>query len=332
MTERTAPPSVLITGAGGYVGRLTVAALAKHLDRLGGIVAVDVRDAPEASRIPHVVYARCDVRDRALETILRTHHVTSVVHLASIVNPGKSSDRNVEYEVDVLGTQNVLDCCIAAGVGHIVVTSSGAAYGYHADNPQPLRETDALRGNPEFTYSHHKRLVEEMLARYRDTAPQLRQLVCRPGTILGATTANQITRLFEGKWILALRASQTPFVFIWDVDVAECIVKGVLERREGIYNLAGDGVLTLREIAALLGKPCIQIPPALLAAALRVLRPLGLTQYGPEQVNFLRYRPVLSNLRLKTEFQYTPQKTTRETFEFYARSKGLLPGKSPAQT
>jgi UDP-glucose 4-epimerase len=44
---------------------------------------------------------------------------------------------------------------------------------------------------------------------------------------------------------------------------------------------------------------------------------LGVTQYGPEQVNFLRYRPVLSNRRLKEVLGYTPQKTTRDVFEFF---------------
>ena len=41
------------------------------------------------------------------------------------------------------------------------------------------------------------------------------------------------------------------------------------------------------------------------------------TQCGPVQVNFLRYRPVLSNKRLKEVFGYTPQKTTRDVFEFF---------------
>lgn len=48
---------------------------------------------------------------------------------------------------------------------------------------------------------------------------------------------------------------------------------------------------------------------------------------GPEQINFLRYRPVLSNRRLKEEFGYRLQKTSAETFEYFieqARKKGDL--------
>jgi len=55
----------------------------------------------------------------------------------------------------------------------------------------------------------------------------------------------------------------------------------------------------------------------LVRIALRGLKMLSLTSYGPEQVNFLRYRPVLSNRRLKEEFGYVPRKTTREAFEFF---------------
>jgi UDP-glucose 4-epimerase len=95
----------------------------------------------------------------------------------------------------------------------------------------------------------------------------------------------------------------------------------------GIYNVAGDGALSIQEIAARLGKRCITLHPALLRSALAVLHRLGLTQYGPEQVDFLRYRPVLDNHRLKTEFGYVPRKTSAEVFDFYCRTHGL--GRSP---
>jgi superfamily I DNA/RNA helicase len=53
---------------------------------------------------------------------------------------------------------------------------------------------------------------------------------------------------------------------------------------------------------------------------LAVLKKLHLTQYGPEQVDFLRYRPVLDNRRLKQEFGYVPRKTSSEVFDFWRAS------------
>ena len=39
--------------------------------------------------------------------------------------------------------------------------------------------------------------------------------------------------------------------------------------------------------------------------------------YGPEQVAFLQYRPVLSNESLKRDFGFVPTKTSREVFEIW---------------
>jgi UDP-glucose 4-epimerase len=313
--------SVLVTGAGGYIGRLLVAALAREPGSLDTIVATDLRLPEPDARLLGVTYEVADVRTTDLADAFRRHHSDICVHLAAIVTPGPGDSRQREYEVDVVGSQRVLEACVATGVRQLIYTSSGAAYGYHADNPSSLDESDALRGNPEFAYSDHKRQVEELLARYRAEHPELLQLVFRPGTILGAHAQNQITALFDGRFVLGLRGSDSPFVFIWDEDVVGAIAKGIRDGGTGVFNLAGDGKLAMREIARMLGKPYLELPPKLVAAALAVAKPLGLSRYGPEQVRFLMYRPVLANRRLQQQFGYRPRKTTREVFELFLAAR-----------
>ena len=110
---------------------------------------------------------------------------------------------------------------------------------------------------------------------------------------------NQITALWDGRRILAIRGSESPFVFIWVDDVAAAMVRAATDGPAGIYNVAGDGRLTVHEIAARLGKPLLTVPAGVLGFALRIGRMLRLTVHGPEQVRFLRYRPVLANDALK---------------------------------
>lgn len=313
--------SVLVTGAGGYVGRQLVTALAHERRGVETIVATDLRVPPEAERLPGVGYAEADVRSPDLAHLCRRFAVDLVVHLAAIVTPGRASNRLLEYEVDVGGTRRVLEACLGAGVRKLVYTSSGAAYGYHADNPEWIDEDAPLRGNPEFAYSDHKRQVEEMLARWRTEHPELLQLVFRPGTILGARARNQITNLFEKPFVVGLAGAESPFVLVWDEDVVGAILRGIHEGGAGIFNLAGDGTLGLREMAGRLRKPYVALPVALVAAALWLGKRLSLTQYGPEQVGFLRHRPVLSNRRLKEQFGYVPRKTTREVFELFVEAR-----------
>jgi UDP-glucose 4-epimerase len=307
---------ILVTGGDGFLGRGLLAALARR----GGtdvLVVVDVREVPPERRLPGVVYRVQDVRDLALGETVREFAIDAVVHLASIVTPGRGSTRAFEYDVDVNGTRNVLNVCVQQGVAHLVVSSSGAAYGYHADNPDWITEAHPLRGNASFAYAHHKRLVEEMLARCRQEHPALHQTVLRIGTILGERVDNQITALFEKPRLLAVRGSDSPFVFVWDEDVAGAICHALDGAPAGCYNLAGDGALTIHQIAARLGKRTRELPAWLLTAALAAGSRLGLTRYGPEQLDFLRYRPVLLNTALKTVFGYIPRKTSAQALDAF---------------
>lgn len=304
---------VLVTGGAGFLGTHVASALARHPE-VTAVVAADIR--PPAAAADGVSYVTADVTvAEGLADLLREHRAEVVVHLAAIVNPGR--DAALEYRVDVEGTRHVLAACVDAGVRRIVVSSSGAAYGYHADNPAWLRESDPLRGNDEFPYSRHKRLVEEMLAEYRAQHPQLEQVIFRIGTILGPTVQNQITALWDGPRILAVAGADSPFVFAWVDDVAGAMVRAATGGPAGIYNVAGDGALTVSEIAARLGKPRLVVPAWGIAAGLWVARMLRLTPHGPAQVRFLRYRPVLANDRLKNYFGFTPTHTSREAFEHY---------------
>ena len=324
-------PRVLITGAAGYIGRQLAAALAAQVvtGEIGAVVGSDVREWDAASRPAALAWVTHDVREPGLDAVLRAHQVDVVVHLAAIVTPGPASTRDFEYSVDVTGTRAVLDACLAAKVRRIIVTSSGAAYGYHADHPARLTEDAPVRGNKEFAYAYHKRLVEEMLAAERRDHPALEQVVLRVTAVLGETVNNQITALFERSRVLALTGAASPFTFVHDADVVAVLVQTVTSPVTGVCNVAGDGALTIDEIAHLLGKPVLRIRPWLLGAVLAVAHPLGLTRYGAEQVMFLRYRPVLDNRRLKEVFGYMPRYTSREAFLAWRDGKrrvGAPPG------
>eukprot|EP01008_Symbiontida_sp_HLA12_P002500 NODE_442_length_914_cov_352.911504_g434_i0.p1 GENE.NODE_442_length_914_cov_352.911504_g434_i0~~NODE_442_length_914_cov_352.911504_g434_i0.p1 ORF type:complete len:180 (+),score=9.34 NODE_442_length_914_cov_352.911504_g434_i0:292-831(+) len=117
--------------------------------------------------------------------------------------------------------------------------------------------------------------------------------------------------------MLQLIGHRSPFTLVWDQDVAAILAKGVVEHKEGIFNVAGDGVLTTKQIAARLGKFYLPVPAFVLRGLFGVLHPRGLCQYAPEQVKFVQYRPVGNNAKLK-EF-YVPRKTSEEVFALWGK-------------
>lgn len=315
--------NILITGALGYLGQTVLRKLQRDLqtNKINSLVAMDIKLPTPDQKLDGVTYLQTDIRDKTLLVEqLKEHQVTHVIHLAAILD-SQSTPREFQYQVDVQGTQNILEACLAAKTQRIIISSSGAAYGYHADNPDWLTENDTPRGNEIFAYSDHKRLVEEMLAKYRKNHPELEQTIFRVCTILGATTDNLITNLFDKKRILGIRGHLSPYVFVWDEDVAACMHQAIYSEQTGVYNLAGDGAITNRDLAKILGKTYLELSAGLLRTGLAIGNKLKLTQYGPDQLLFIQYRPVLDNQKLKKVFGYEPQKTSLETFLFYLNAK-----------
>ncbi len=314
-----APRVVAIIGASGFVGRVLARTLLEGPRTIERIVSMDVRPTDVRDESGRLVHEELDVRSARLGELLQAHQVDTVVHLAAVVTPPPGMKRNEHYAIDVDGTHNVLESCVEHGVRQVVVTSSGAAYGFHVDNPSWIEEHCPLRGNEELTYARHKRLVEELLARYRTNHPELLQLVFRPGTILGPTAKNQVTELFQKRVMLKVMNGDSRFVFVWDQDAADCMAKGIHERRAGVYNLAGDGAMSAEEVAAVTGAYLLPISADTLGSMLKWLQFFGFTDHGPEHVPFLRHRPVLSNRALKEEYGFTPSRTSRQAFEEWWR-------------
>ena len=314
---------ILITGAAGFLGQQLLADLAVQQPNWT-LFAADIREIPANLLRSNVQPLHLDISLKAavFKTVLECQP-QAIVHLASVVSPPPGMSEATLHAIDVDGTRAIIEAAAANGVEQLIITSSGAAYGYYPENAEWIDEDDPLRGHNKFAYAKHKREVEEVLVRARIAHPQLRQLILRPGTILGKRVNNQITDMFKKRAVLGIQGSESRFVFIWDQDVVSIIRKGLEKGASGIYNLAGDGALSLREIAQILRKPYRPLPAGLIQGVLRVLKPLRLSQYGPEQVDFLRYRPVLANRRLKEEFGYTPRYTSREAFIAFLDAQGV---------
>ncbi len=306
---------VLITGAQGYVGSQFIRFLLNEYPECK-IIGTDIHDLPKIEQ-PNYQYFSANLMHDDVKEIILDHQPQCVVHLAAVVSQNNSLRRETVYQIEVEGTKKILDACVEIGVEHFINTSSGAAYGYYADNPEYLKETDAIRGNFEFAYSWHKRKAEELFLEYRNKHPQLKQTIFRVSTILGENTRNDISNMFTKKNVLGIKGCDTPFVIIWDKDLIRILALAVVKKKKGIFNVAGDGILTLKKMSEIVGKDYKPRSFFLLKTILRIGKTLGLTPYGPEQLKFLQFRPVLDNAKLKNDFGYLPEKTTKETFIFF---------------
>jgi UDP-glucose 4-epimerase len=101
------------------------------------------------------------------------------------------------------------------------------------------------------------------------------------------------------------------YQFVHENDVVHALEHAVRHGVPGVFNVAGDGVLALSEVAGLLGKPYAPIlPPWGTGLAAAALRRVGV-RIPPEALAQLRFGRGVDNRRFKaTGFRY--QHTTRE--------------------
>lgn len=135
---------VLVTGAAGFIGSRTVRLLSKLGCRTiavdNGYVGLSL---PLAST--HVVPVTADIRDRqVMKKIFTDYRPDAVLHLAAVHHiPTCERDPHLAFDVNVMGTQSLLEAAEAVGTGNIVMASSGAVYVWDSG---PLAEDETATG------------------------------------------------------------------------------------------------------------------------------------------------------------------------------------------
>ncbi|HYN50894.1 MAG TPA: NAD-dependent epimerase/dehydratase family protein [Thermoleophilaceae bacterium] len=312
----------VITGGAGYIGSRLVDFLSRREDT-EKIVVCDV--ASPQGYVPKTEFERVDVRDRdGVRATLERAKPDALVHLAFILNP--SHDEALMYDVDVNGTHNVLEAAAAAGTHQVLVTSSSSAYGAFPDNPVPLTEEDPVRGVSAFSYARDKTESDRICQLWAAKYPERTMTIVRPCIVFGPNVDNYLVRLWTKQPFAADPGTiDNDIQFVHEDDVVEAITALLVGRNAGAFNVAGDGLMTPRECAEMIGSPIRRLPLRAYRGLARTMWHVRLSEAPPGSIDFTLYPWIVSNEKLKRETGWSPRHTTRETFEITMRAHGKLP-------
>jgi nucleoside-diphosphate-sugar epimerase len=321
-----APLTVAITGPTGEIGQAVVAALERSKD-VGTILGMARRPFDPGERgWKKVTYRRGDVLDRRKVARL-VEEADVVVHLAFMIMGGARSSRRVNLD----GSRNVFEAAANAGVKRVVYASSVAAYGFHGENPQPLTEEVPARGTSAHYYSAQKAEVEEMLADAlhgtRTAAYVFRPCIVAgpkapllidslPYTQISERLPGPVLSLLEGLPILrpVLPDPGVPFQLIHHDDVATAVRAAVLGRgKPGVYNLAGPGQLTVKQLADELGWYSIPVPELAVDAAAEMISRLGFLPAQAQWIAAFREPVIMSTEKARRELRWKARHNALDT-------------------
>jgi len=277
-----------------------------------------------------VLYRRGDVLNRRMVNRL-VEDADVVVHLAFMIMGSAKASRRVNLD----GSRHVFAAAAAAGAKRLVYTSSVAAYGFHAENPQPLTEDVPALGSADHYYSAQKAEVEQLLADSlhgsRTDAYVFRPCIVAgpdapllidslPYTQISERLPGPVLSLLDGVPILrpVLPDPGVPFQLVHHDDVASAIRAGVIGRgRPGVYNLAGAGELTVAELARELGWYSIPVPELALDVVTEMVSRLGFLPAQAQWIAAFRRPVIMSTAKARRELGWRPRHdavtTLRET-------------------
>jgi dihydroflavonol-4-reductase len=266
-------PKTLVTGGAGFIGSHVAHALAERGDDL----RLTVRESTKQENLEGLEHeaVKCDLLDRrqvrrAVKDVERVFHCAGMTSL-------RSSDAERLFEVNVIGTRNLLEECLRAGVERVVYTSSVAAIGPAARGGRADETQLFTAGRLGIPYVNSKHEAEVEALRL---AAQGLPLVCvNPCVVFGAgdvygSSTSLVRRFMLGR----IPAYVDGALNIVDVeDVARGHVLADERGTVGERYILGNRNYTLDRLFADLGRvsgvepPALKLPPAV---ALRLAQAL----------------------------------------------------------
>ncbi|MBC8103148.1 MAG: NAD-dependent epimerase/dehydratase family protein [Cytophagales bacterium] len=192
--------SVLITGGTGFIGGafarhlltrtdIAVRLLGRNFGKSADLVALGGRPLQTDLRDREGVIAACD-------------GVDTVFHIGALSAPWSPGGRRDFYNVNVLGTENLLEGCRRAGVRRLVYVSSPSVVFGGADH-RNLAEDAPYPQHFASAYSWSKKLAEDRVRAAGQAG--IHTIILRPKAVFGPGDTSLLPRL-----IAAARAGRLP--------------------------------------------------------------------------------------------------------------------------
>lgn len=311
-----------ITGVAGCLGRQLLQQMEVDPD-ISGVVGLDLN--PVADPTLKLSFYQRDVAQPFAELFAR-HKVQVAVHLAATADP----DRKREEATNLEGTRQFLAACHETKARVVCVVSSAMAYGARPGPTEVQYEGAPLRPEQGPEFVRDKMRIEELCYEYVKTHPDVCLQIVRPCLVIGPNADNFLTRMLDRRMVFAPMGADPPLQLVHEDDATRAIYRLLKTERVGVFNVAGDGVLTLSQMARLAEKRLVRLPLPLL----RLLSWLGwrmgiswLPSVPPGLWAFLRWPWLVAPLKLRTEaaflFRYDSPQAFLDWLE--ARTGGELP-------
>jgi UDP-glucose 4-epimerase len=294
---------ILITGAAGGLAQIVARALEGKFELHG----VDPRPLPDERSFPGH-FTQVDYRNRKMADIFRSNRFDGIVHLGrlSIAAHLRKTQR---FHVNVLGTRALLDLALKNKVSSVVVLSTFHVYGAHQHNHLYITEDDPLLASQTFPEIVDAVELDNVSSAFSLRNPGVRTVILRPTNIIGDKIKNHVSTYLRGNVAPILLGYDPMWQFIHENDMANAVLLALEGKKSGIYNVTGEGVISISRAIEAAGGKIVHVPEFLSGAVMRGFKLAG-QNFPRHLVDFFKYPVVISDKSFKKDFGYSPTITT----------------------
>jgi UDP-glucose 4-epimerase len=292
---------VLITGASGAIARLVAGAISPKVE----LVGVDPRPAPSETHFPGE-FVVADYHSRKLDEVFKRHRFDTVLHLGRIRESQKYSPQ-YRFQMNVVGTQKLLDLCRAGGVKNLVILSTYHVYGAHRLNPLALTEEAPLRASQGFPELVDAVEFDHAAVSFMWKERSIRTTILRPTNVIGKHVRNTICSLLRSGLCPRILGFDPLMQFIDEKDLARALILALDQPIPGVFNVAGEGVVALSHAIRHAEAVSVPIPPLVSASFVRVLSEMSRIPFPPYLMEYFKYPTVINDDAFRKAFGYQPK-------------------------
>jgi UDP-glucose 4-epimerase len=303
--------ATLITGIAGGLAQIVARELASGGEE---VVGVDYRNVDEAAQnTPGAAIYRASYSKTAVEDVFRKHRIESVLHLGRVGNLSEGMEKR--FELNVIGSQKLMQLCLQHHAKTLVVLSTFHIYGAHPRNHTPISEDDPLRAGPGFPEIADAIQLDNMASTWIYKHPEVRTVVLRPTNVVGPHIQNTMSKFLRLRRIPKLVGYNPMTQFLHEDDLARAVILASRGNRNGVFNVAGPEVVPWSAAIALTGARPLPLPSTLVRAYMRAF-----SSFPQYLVNFFKYPCVIGDGRFRAELGWQPRVSIRETLRSTAAS------------
>jgi UDP-glucose 4-epimerase len=312
---------VLITGISGHLA----GKLARRLEEDPGVeYVVGIGLEEPSADLERTEYVRADIRNPLVVKVLQTTEVDTVVHLNILATPQGAGGRIQMKELNVIGTMQLLGACQRAEtVSKLVMKSSTTVYGADPRDPALFTEDMTARSEPRGGYTKDAVETERYARAFARRRSDVELTLLRFANFMGPEIDTPFTRYLSFPVVPTAMGYDPRLQFVHEDDAIEVLYRSVRESHPGIFNVAGHGVVPLSQALRLLGKPSVPVVLPLVTPIADLVRRMRIVDFATDQLRYLLYGRVADTTRLKEEFGYTPEYSTRDALLDFARERRI---------